>query len=63
MTAFLDSLSDSERAMHYRHMASQTMQLVRLAHNPEAKITLLRLADDWNNLARGLSNDAAYAGN
>ena len=61
MNTLFDSLSVNERAMHYRHMASQTRQLAVLAHNPDAKLALLRLADDWNSLASDLSNNLRLA--
>jgi hypothetical protein len=61
MSTLFDSLSINERAMHYRRMASQTMQLAGLAHHPEARVALLRLADDWNSLASDLSNDIRRA--
>ena len=46
MSTLFDFLSINERASHYRRMATQTMQLAGLAHHPEARLALLRLADD-----------------
>jgi hypothetical protein len=61
MNTLFDFLSVNERANHYRRIATQTMQLAGLAHHPEARVALLRLADDWNSLARDLSDDIRCA--